>query len=245
MGFFEDLFNLGDIDFELTDEQQIFVDAGIRALGRTESDTADLTEIVLNTMGLTNQLEGEFGTGGESGEIRRLTDDEYLSTLGEVEQQQFRNYQLQIERQKRALEGNLPVSEALQQRKSENFRIFKEQQARIGNTITGDDPDTAVANTTAGTQSLNSFRDEFNLLEDAERRGEIQTGQANINQTRGLVSGLEGADYSRAIGFPQRHSGAAGAGILNQAQGNQALFNAQRQAQTQSDLFGILTRLIP
>lgn len=292
-------------------------------LRRADIETGDLTEIILNSMGLTRAPEGEFGDFDASGlsrktaesltsneisrirerlgwppgdtfnreeiigiknqlvgapttepgqiptltpeniaeirqglgfsdvgalsapgTLRRLSDDEYISTLPEVQQQNYRNLSAQVERQRLALEGKLPVSEGLRQQKADEFRIFKEAQARLGNVITGEDPETAVAQTTAGIQSLNSFNDTFKLAEDAERRGEIQTGVANIRTNLGLVSDLAGREISRASAFPGRNLTAldpfAGqTGLLSR----ESLFSAQAQLSQQAGLGSIAGQL--
>ncbi len=226
MGFFDDLF--GDVEVEspeLTETQaeieRIFLD-GLR---RADVETGELTGFILNSMGFTT---------GDDGELRRLTDEEYIGTLPEAQQQNYRNLSLQVERQRLALEGNLPVSEGLRQQKVDQFRVFKEAMARKGNIITGDDPGTATANTTAGIQSLNSFNDRFALAEDTERRGEIQTGQANINQNMGLISNLRQKNVEQLSTTPARNLFASNifagqSGLLSR----QSLANAQFDANAQ------------
>lgn len=97
---------------------------------------------------------------------------------------------LQLERQKKALAGDLPVSEGTSQRKAQEFQQFKEQMARAGNPVFGDTPEGAYSNTTAGIQALKAFQSNWKLVEDSERRGELTTGAQLLNQSVGLSSGL-------------------------------------------------------
>ena len=110
--------------------------------------------------------------------------------IDEATGKQLQLYGLQAERQERALRGELPVSEGTAQRKAQEFNILKENLARGGNPIIGDDPATAYSLTTAGGQSLEQFNKRYGLLEDAERRGEISEGQAGLLGSLGLTSGI-------------------------------------------------------
>lgn len=77
------------------------------------------------------------------------------------------------DRYEKALNGTLPVSEALTQQKAKDFQLFKEAQSRAGNIITGESPETASASSTAGITSLDAFQKQYKLLEDQERQGAL------------------------------------------------------------------------
>lgn len=215
----------------------------LKQLRQADAETDLLTKFIAQSLRLVH----DDAVGG----LRRMTDDEYMGTLGATEQQNFRNLQLQIDRQTRALEGTLPVSEGLEQRRAEEFRVFKEGQARRGNIISGDDSYTATANTTAGMQSLNSFNDTYKLAEDAERRGEIQTGQANIGSSLGLMTSQQNVDFTQLSTLPLRNLTALNPftnqqGLLQQRElvntqlaSQQNLFSQQVRAQEKSDLLGL------
>jgi hypothetical protein len=95
---------------------------------------------------------------------------------------------LQADRLTSALKGELPVSPALTQRKQQDFNTLKEQLARSGHVITGDTPDTAQGFSTPAIQSLESFNKTYGLLEDQERRGELDAGSAENIAQYGLLS---------------------------------------------------------
>lgn len=94
---------------------------------------------------------------------------------------------LQAQKLKLALEGNAPVSQGTIQRKAQEFQAFKEQAARNGNPIFGDTPEEAFSTSTSGTQALKGFNDNWKLVEDAERRGEVAQGFGNL--ATGVQSG--------------------------------------------------------
>jgi len=179
-----------------------------------------------------------------SGIYRQMTDDEFMGTLPGVEKQNYKNLQLQLERQQRALEGKLPISEGLMQQEKEEFRKFKEGQARLGNIILGDDPATATANTTTGVQALNSFNDTFKLARSAERFGELQTGQQNIGANFGLISDLQSRKSNEIKALPLKHlftlpTFQNNAGLLSQ----QNFANSQNSSQFRSDAFNLAGQL--
>lgn len=217
---------------EQTANQQLIENLAIAGLQKTDVATGDLTGTILKAMRIMPDAE--------TGAYRRMTDNEYIDTLGDTEKLLFRNLGVMAERQEKALKGDVPVSEFLGQKKTDDFRVFKENQARLGNEIIGDDPDTATANTTPGIQSLNSFRDTWALTEEQERRGELQTTMGNVASSAGLLTNLSSDRYTKEMGFPGRYNFALApyssqAGLLS----NQALLNAQVKSQTQSDILGL------
>jgi len=157
-----------------------------------------LRPFVLSAMRLVETPEGE---------LRQMTDEEYRGTLDPVELQAYENLILQQERQTKALKGELPLSEALVQQKATEFKNFKEAMARAGNPITGEDPGSAIANTTSGFQGLKTFNERWGLVEDAERRGELTTGQQTLTQSLGVASDIGIRDWTKLAAFPTRTSG--------------------------------------
>ena len=122
--------------------------------------------------------------------------------------------QLTLDRQKRALEGTLPVSEGLLNRKAEDFAHLREAAARRGIQISGDTPETATSQSSAGNELVGQFNRTYGLLTDAERRGEI-TGAPNQVYTPGPASGNT---YGQQLSFAT----APGSGGLLGAYGNLA-----------------------
>lgn len=96
--------------------------------------------------------------------------------------------QLALDRQKRALEGTLPVSQGLLDRKAEDFKHLQEASARRGINITGDTPETATSQSSAGNELMGQFNRTYGLLADQERRGEISGGVPNQIMAPGPAS---------------------------------------------------------
>lgn len=124
------------------------------------------------------------------GGIRRMTEEEFVATLPPTDKLAYENLQLSLERERKALLGELPLSEAGQRQKRDEFTAFKEQMARGGNPIEGDTPETATASTTAGAQNLKAFTERWALAEEAERRGELSAGSQTVLQRLGVASDL-------------------------------------------------------
>lgn len=140
----------------------------------------------------------------------------YKKTADQVEKDQAYNSllknqnevtNLQLDRQKKALAGDLPISEGTTQRKTQEWALFKEQMARAGNPVFGDSPEEAFSTSTAGTQALKAFNANWKLVEDSERRGEITTGASLLNQSIGLSSGLRSDAIQTAGAIPDLGTG--------------------------------------
>ena len=163
-----------------------------------------LKPFVLQKMGLVQETN-EDGTI----KYRKMTEEEYEATLNPVELQAYKNLKLSLERQEKALRGELPISDATKQQKEQEFKQFKEAMARAGHTITGDTPETATADTTAGIQSLKAFQQKWAVIEEAERRGELTAGAPAAMQQFGIVSDEESRRTGLMAGYPQLRTGLA------------------------------------
>jgi hypothetical protein len=162
-------------------------------------------------------------------QVRRLTEEERVAGLtpSQLRQEEIRG--LQEERQLLALKGELPLTEQFTQQKKSQFEQFKEAQARQGNIITGDTPEEAVAQSSPGIQALRQFRERFGILEEAQRRGEIQSGTANLLALQGGISARQQQQLQQQIAFPGRR-----AGFLTQLGQAQQPFQFQRGLQFQA-----------
>ena len=164
----------------------------LQSLRRASQLEEDLEPFVLQNMRLIR----------ENGAIRQMTDEEFRATLSPSQLQAHENLLATQERQRKALAGELPLTEAGQQKKAEEFRIFKEAMARAGNPITGDTPETATATTTAGTQGLKAFTKRFGLLEEAERFGELTRGTSAILNRLRVTSDIGQRERAGLLDFP-------------------------------------------
>lgn len=86
---------------------------------------------------------------------------------------------LALDRYERALKGELPVSEALIQRKAKDFSLLQERAARQGAPIVGatlEEASTTPQGSTAANELVGNISRTYALLEDSERRGELSMG---------------------------------------------------------------------
>lgn len=135
---------------------------------------------------------------------------------------------LELQRRERALNGTLPVSQGLIDRKAQDFTLLKEGAARRGIVIQGEDPSSATSQSTAGNELVGQFKRTYGLLEDAERRGELSS-----TSTPGIVQGGPGAStYGQTLNFATADSSSGllpQYGQLSQLYGQAASpFQAQR-----------------
>ncbi|KKL90554.1 hypothetical protein LCGC14_1903540 [marine sediment metagenome] len=159
-----------------------------------------LKPFVLQSMGLKQNEDGSFV---------KMTEEEFLESLSGADKLSYENLTLALEREKKALLGELPLSVAGQQQKAKEFATFKEAMARSGNPITGDDPGTATATTTAGIQGLQAFNERFGLLEEAERFGQLTQGSQLILAKQGITSDIGARRTAGLMQFPGATSGAS------------------------------------
>lgn len=142
---------------------------------QTESD--ELKPVQYAAMGIIKDPD--------TGKLRKMTDVEYYNQLTPEEKGSYDITKKQQERLKLALEGKLPIDEGTQQKKVSEFTAFKEAMARKGNLVEGDSLSDANATSTPGIQSLSELRKYWASREDAQARGEIDSGTANLlNLTR-------------------------------------------------------------
>lgn len=214
-------------------EEKELTQLQIQTIKQQMADDELLRPFILQAMKLTETPEGT---------LRQMTDEEYRASLGPTDLLAYDNLQLQLERQQKALKGELPLSEGLIQQKAQEFGNFKEAMARAGNQITGDTPESATAQTTAGIQALKTFNSRWSLVEDAQRRGELTSGQSTINQTTGLLADVGQQDWSQAIAFPTRTSGLVNlANIASQPLRDYRLMQYQANVQNAANSAGLLS----
>lgn len=114
-------------------------------------------------------------------------------------QQDLQAQQTQIaldqgERQKKALAGELPLSQGTIDRKAQDFQLLKENLARGGNAIIGDDPGSAYSLSSPGSQALKEFNSRYSAIEGQERQGALDTGTSSYLQAVGLTGNLGKSD---------------------------------------------------
>jgi len=157
------------------------------------------------------------------------------------------------DRYEKALKGELPVSEALLNRKTEDFRLLRENAAKRGVSIVGDNLDQAsvtAQNSTSGNELVSRLNTTYKLAADQERRGEL----ANLPQTIGANS-LNLATGGQATYGPGATLGAEAAGVQlfpsvlapyqnqRQLEYQRSVNNAALRSQRQSAIYGAVSNL--
>lgn len=143
-----------------------------------------------------------------SGNISKMSSDEYYNSLGEVDKSTYDINKLMLERQKNALAGKLPVSPALENELTKQRSDLESYLSRkLGPNW---------ANSTPGIQALAEFNKNAETLREEARTGQITSGEQL------LLAGLQGQQQSQkyatssAASFPGFNSGLVG--LSSQAQ---------------------------
>src|SRR5574337_53897 len=134
---------------------------------------------------------------GKDMKFVKMTDDEYKASLSLDERKQYENLLLAQDRETKALKGELPLTAEGQAQKADEFNQLKEAMARKGTPITGDTPTSASATDTAGIQALGSFNRSWGAREEAERRGELDSGAQMVLNRLGTASNITNTNYTQ------------------------------------------------
>lgn len=132
---------------------------------------------------------------------------------------------LSMDRYERALRGTLPVSEGLTQQKSDDFKLLKENAARRGIGISGDTPETATSDSTAGAALLGQFNKTYGLRTDAERQAQLA---GNNNTSLSLLGASQETGPASLLGV--------GGNISNSYANAASPYANQRQLEYQAAL---------
>lgn len=106
--------------------------------------------------------------------------------------------QAQLERQNKALRGEIPNTQTLLKTIGKEFNSFKEAEARRGNIIMGDDPFSAVAKGTAAQEALRAFQENATVAKERE----IQSIVAETPFAYGGFELAAGSSGPRAYSMP-------------------------------------------
>lgn len=91
-----------------------------------------------------------------------------------LQDQQLAITKAQADRQQKALAGEIETSPILQKQIQDEFNTFKENQARAGNVIMGDNIDNATGKGSAAIESLRAFKDNATAAKQREIQSIIQ-----------------------------------------------------------------------
>ena len=191
--------------------------------------------------GFTKAIHDILGFRRESsGGFRYITDQERFDALDPVEKDVFTAFKEQSKRLQKAFAGDLPVSEALKLRSEEQFRTLEEERSRRGGVISGTSLADAVGGDTSTIQSIEAKNRTQALLEDTERRNEINSGFSNLTSGAGMLAGLRDKNFSNLADAPKRFVGLGGGTGLLSASNASDLYNANQTNDLYSGIGGIL-----
>lgn len=160
-------------ELELMTKQGQLLDQYMKSIEDTKAQNKQLGIITAVSSGLYDPVY-ENGTL-----VDAKLNPEKLANLQEDFSRGEEVNRLLLDRYERALKGELPVSEALLQRKTQDFQLLKEGAARRGVSITGGTLEEAARtpqNSTSGNELVGRLSSTYRLAEDAERRGELSAG---------------------------------------------------------------------
>ncbi len=145
-------------------------------------------------------LYEQMGYKYEGGELRRMTEEERLAIMTPTERTQYENYNLMLERQGKALRGELPISMATQEAETQDVRVTEEMMARRGM-----DP-----RSTAGIQTQKALGTKWGLIKEQEQRGILQGTVPMIGGTGSMMAGRQGQQYGQLQSKPYGGMGLLG-----------------------------------
>ncbi len=206
----------------------------LSGLQQRVEETGDLSAAVNATLGFKRDANGA---------LVELTDDERYASLNPQQQNLYNRLEEQNTRLESAFAGDLPVSERLKQRSEDQLRYIKEGRGRKGSAVTGDTLASAQGYDTPTIQTLGQARRTQGLLEDEERRGEIDKGFNNLFSGTGILQTSQEKDLVNRTNAPARFDiGGFGGGLLQEAGANSRV-NAEFEDNNLTNLGGLLTSI--
>lgn len=205
--------------------QEIF----LSGLQKRVAETGDLSSALLTTLGFKRD---------NAGNLVSLSEQERFDSLDPSEQSTFNVLKTQSKRLETALAGELPVSERLKQRSSDQFAVLNEELSRRGQGLSGTNLENAVGFSTPGIQSLGERQRTQGLLVNEEQRAEINSGTANVLNSAGLLSQLGNRRFTDLSNAPQRFDVGGGGGLLANTAAATRL-NQETQTSSDTNLFSL------
>jgi hypothetical protein len=207
----------------------------LSSLQEQAKENAQLKPLLYASMGLTTDA---------SGNIRKMTEDEYQNSLTDTQKLAYKAEKLQQERVINALEGKLPVSTVLENDIADREKVLRETLAQKlgGNYETS----------TPGIQALSEFNKKADELREQSRLGEITSGTGLMLNQMGFLDSSAKSTTSMFGGLPSRYGtqvATAGQALqpyqyYNGLNSQIAMQNAQNENQYQSGLMGGIGSLV-
>ncbi len=148
-----------------------------------------------------------------TGEARTATEEERLGGMTELERAQYQNALSNAERTRLAMEGKLPIPEAITNRINEQNRVQEEQLARqLGPSWAMSTPGQNLRNqqnlqTNAMLSQVSQGQLDAASALDQINSNILSTNAANTGTSLSQLTGLTQQDYANMMGFPNRSAG--------------------------------------
>lgn len=161
---------------KLTREQLKQLEIQTKLLQEMQAEREALSPWIYKQLG----LKPTYSPDGKLIKVEPMTEEERLQLMSPAEREAYENYKLMLERQARALKGELPVSPALEKDIEEQRKKLEEELSRtLG-------PD--WRSSTPGIQAMNEFEKRAELLREEARRGELQAGTGLLLSRGGYLT---------------------------------------------------------
>lgn len=136
---------------------------------------------------LLQQQQGYLKSGESA--IQGYGNNPYLQASQQADMQALQNYQ-------NALQGKIAPNQALSQQKARDWQKTVQQAAQQGIRLSGDSPENAVSQSTAGNQIIQDFTKRYGALEQQYNLGQQQIGQSQQAQ----ALGQQNTQYTNTLG---------------------------------------------
>jgi hypothetical protein len=202
---------IGDLGYRGGTPEQVVVGYK-KSAAKTEQDKAlaELQSAQMATSKRANDLLNKYLDSLDTEDYKA-----YQAAQQKLQEQQTQVALAQGERQQKALKGELPLSEGTIQRKTADFQLLKENLARGGNAIIGDDPSTAYSLSSPGEQALKEFNSRYSAIEGQERQGTLDSSAQTYLQSVGLAGNLGQSKLASITGLSQPGGYAATSSSIN------------------------------
>ena len=175
--------------------------------------------------------------------LYKLSEEELMAGMSASERARYENEKLMLDRQNKALKGELPVSEALSQNLAE--------QKTQGQSALSRNLGTDWQNSTVGQKNLSLTQQREALIRDAASRDDLSTVTGLLGQQQGMINNQNMMSQQGISNYANRNMGLiSGYQTAMQPGLAQMGYNAQMQmanmnanAQNQAGIYGLLGTL--
>lgn len=123
--------------------------------------------------------QGQGNLNAYQGAINNFNQNPYLQQSNQAGQTELTNYQ-------NALQGRIAPNQALSLQKQKDWEALIQQAGQLGIQLSGNTPESAASQSTAGNQMIRDFNTRYGILEQNYNLGQQQFGQQANMQRLGL-----------------------------------------------------------